>query len=486
MLGGDTVKARAVTVTSFVAVVVPMAVAMAVAVRLSRPGGLSVNGDEPHYLVMADGIVHDSTLDLRNAYARENRSQRIYGVPLRPHVIIINHRWGPYHTPGLAFLLAIPFATAGILGAKLALSAIAGVLSLAVFVWLRRHMPETTAAWLTIGLTVALPISFGASQIYPDLTAGVFATALTLWLFDRTARRAGAALWAAFWLAAGLLSWLNVKFVVTSSLLTLGGMTVLWRARRRDDVNAAWATLPFAAVGPAALAAYYLWAFGTLTDPRTGELTTSLARATMMFLGLHLDQAQGLFFQQPLLFGGVAAFPRFARLRPRFALLWLALYASLIVPNAFQVARYGGGGPAGRFGWSAAWLWIVPLAVVAAEHHDRVARYLRGFVAVCLAYQVALAVRWLHDPGVLFPVLDERMWARNSLFPVPLRRFLPSFYFWDFSSYRTYPPNVIAYAGFVLLLVVGTVIGHHMRRSDGRPTASPARHRLTRSGESRG
>ena len=443
--------------------VLPAAVAIVVALLLSRSGVLPLTGDEPHYLVMADSLISDFTLDLRDSYARESSTRRIYGAALNPHVVIVNHRWRPYHAPGLSILLAFPFLLGGVVGARLALCVLAGLLALTLFAWLRRLMPVFPAAWLTSGVTVSLPIVFGASQIYPDLPAGVVAMALTLWLLQRSRDDLASGAWAGYWLGSGLIPWLNIKFLVTTAVLTLGGLGTVWRMRRagrRAAVRSTLATCALFAVGPAALAAYHLWAFGTPVGPRgAAELTTSLPRAMMMFLGLHLDQGQGMFFQHPLLLGGVAAFLPFARLWPRVALFWLSLYASLIVPNAFELARFGGDGPAGRFGSSAEWLWIVPLGFVIAEYRVVLERYVKPAVIVCLAYQAALAVRWLPNPRVLFPELDERIWARNSLFPTQMRYALPSFYFWDFSSYWTHLPNVLAYVCVGALLASGALIG---------------------------
>jgi hypothetical protein len=114
--------------------------------------------------------------------------------------------------------------------------------------------------------------------------------------------------------------------------------------------------------------------------------------------------------------------------------------------------------PRGGLAWSAEWLWIVPLGFVIAEYRDALLRYVKPATAAGVIYQAALAVRWLANPHVLLPELDERIWVRNSLFPIPVRYGLPSFYFWDFSSYWTYLPNVLAYAGVGLLLLSGALI----------------------------
>ena len=82
-------------------------------------------------------------------------------------------------------------------------------------------------------------------------------------------------------------------------------------------------------------------------------------------------------------------------------------------------------------------------------------RTIRRIACACLAYQALLAIRWLPNPHVLFPVLEENPALRDSLFPVALRAWVPSFYFWDFHSYWTYGPNLIAYAVAAGVLMSG-------------------------------
>jgi hypothetical protein len=444
---------------ALVLAIVPVAVTIVVAMVIADPKVLGVTGDEPHYLVMSDALVHDRSFDLRNAYAREARTERIYGSPLpAPHVVIVNHRWGPYHEPGLPMLLAIPYAVGGVFGSRLALCLFAALVPLGSFRWLRSRTSTPIAAWIALGLAVAVPTSFGASQIYPDLPAGIIATALLLWLLEARPDDAAAAGWAGFWLVTGLLPWLNLKFLPTTAALTIAAIGVLWDRDRRRGWRPAVTTCALVAVGPVTLAALHIWAFGTPLGPRgAGELSMSASRGAMIFLGLHLDQGQGMLWQQPLAAGGIAAFVPFARRHPRLALIWLGLYASLIVPDSLELARFGGGGPAGRFGWSALCLWVVPLGYMLEGRDEPWHGYLRPIVAGCLVYQALLAARWLREPRVMFPSLEENLAARNSLFPVGLRAWLPSFYFWDFSSYWTYRPNLVAYAAIGLLLLSGLI-----------------------------
>jgi hypothetical protein len=103
-------------------------------------------------------------------------------------------------------------------------------------------------------------------------------------------------------------------------------------------------------------------------------------------------------------------------------------------------------------------LWFVPIGIVLGQN-AALQRYVRPAALAALAYQAVLAIRWVAAPGLLFPVLDERIWARESLFPLPWRCSLPSFYFWDYlpASYLLYPPNALAIAGLLLVVAAGVV-----------------------------
>jgi len=429
------------------------------------------SGDEPHYLIMADSIVSDFDLDLHNNYLSDFDSHRIIGLTI-PHVYNVRRGWMPGHEPGLSMLIALPFRLGGITGARVALCLFAGLLPWSLFGWFRRRLEQSsvdgrqataTAAWLTLGLTICFPVCFGAEQIYPDLTGGVVATALFLHVIaalDGIERPLWT--WALFWLAAGLFPWLHAKFALPAVLLALAGAAALRRQVHgtsglpavRDTRLLATALLFI--VGPSLLMAFNTWASGSpLGFRHVTELTTSFGRGAEIFLGLHLDQSQGMFLQQPLLLGGVVAFPAFAARGRGLALLWAVVYLSLIVPNALELTRYGGDGPDGRFACSAAWLWAIPIGFVVGEHHARLAPWVRRGAIAGWIYQGALAVRWLKTPDAVFPVLDERLSMRDSLFPVAMRRWLPSYYFWDFSSFWTYAPNVAAAAIVIALVIAG-------------------------------
>jgi len=436
-----------------------MSVLLAAGVYFGNPDRvMAVSGDEPHYLIMADSIVQDRTFNLRSAYARNNTTHHIFPARLSAHARIVRRRWIPYHGPGLPLIVALPFYAGGIMGAKLALCALSGSLALALYFFFSSRLSTDVAMWLGVGFIACLPFVFGATQIYPDFVGGLLATALAVWLVHSSERQRRPPEWALFWLAAGVFPWLNTKYFGSTVILTLWATGIQWQ-RRREGTRASrteMATSGFVLIGILGLAAFHYWGVGNPLGPRRlQEIASPFSRAAAIFLGLHFDQSQGMFMQHPLLLAGVAAFPVFAWRRPLHAFFWLGLYASLLLPNSLELARWGGGGPVGRFAWSAEWLWAIPVGFAVAELRTTLVRFVKPVIIASLVYQVLLALRWWGHLRLLFPRLEEALDARDSLFPLALRPFVPSFYFWDFASYWTYPPNLAAFALVLGLLALG-------------------------------
>ena len=418
---------------------------------VGRERSVAHHGDEPHYLIIAASAVRDRDFDVRNNYEEDFRTAEIFG-PVDLHAAQTPTAWWPMHTPGLGVLVAVPWALGGVLGARLALYLIAvPLLAASSWRWLRESLSPRAAALAVAGLVASVPVVFAGSQIYPDLPCGVMVLALLTWVWG--ASRRSLAAWGVYWLVAGLLPWLHTKYFAASLILAAVGGWQAWRDQRR--ITGVLPALLFL-VGTGSLMWWHLRTFGgVLGWRRLGHLELDPLRALEIFLGLHLDQAQGLFLQQPLLLPGLIGLGYMLRRRHSLTVPWLLLYGSLVVPNALEVNSYGGGGPSGRFGWAAMWLWIVPLGVWLREVRATVEPYVRPIVLLALAYQAGLALRWAPVPTALFPYYSELVWERNSLLPVAVRYSFPSFYFWDFESYLAYLPNVLWVTGVVLLVVTG-------------------------------
>ena len=363
--------------------------------------------------------------------------------------------------PGMGILLSVPFGLGGIIGARVGLALLlVSVLAVAVYRWNRTFLRASDAGLATLGLMACTPVMFGASQMYPDLAGGVAVFALVGWLVggDRSARAA----WCVYWLVAGLLCWLHVKFYAPSAVLAAVGAWRLWG----DSPRYTLATYAMFAVlfltGPVLFGAFSIPAFGDLLGGRGGaELNTDPARALELFLGLHLDQVHGMFIQQPLLLPGLAALGWMLRRRHPLTLPWLVLYASLTVPNALQQFPYGGHvAPAGRFGWTAMWLWLVPLGVAAGSLGSRVTPVARLAVLAGIGYQAILASSWVSEPQRLFNGLFAPDVWQPSLFPPAVMLSLPKL---GPHADISYAPNVIWALAAASVLAAGFLRAPRLR-----------------------
>ena len=423
-------------------------------------GRLPVTGDEPHYLVIAASVVHDFDFDVRNNYEQYEAIHEILS-DAPTHVRPAEAGWWPRHMPGLGILLAVPFGLGGAIGARAALPALLiPVLGIAVHRWSRGLLRPADAMVATLGGLACSPLIFGASQLYPDLAGGAAVLALAGWLWGHERRtRLG---WCLYWCAAGFLCWLHVKYYGTSAVLAALG---IWQLRRDASRFTAATYSVFGVLflaGPVLFAAFSLPRFGDMLGGRQGaELIPDFARTVEIFLGLHLDQVHGLFFHQPLFLPGLIALGWMIRRRHPLTLSWLVLYASLLVPNALERIPYGGHiAPAGRFGWSATWLWIIPLGIWVADRPARgagppavrLSPVVRLALALGIGFQAALALQWVTVPQRLFNYLFPPDQWQPSLFAPSVMLSLPKF---GLHGDIGYPPNIVWTLAALALIAAG-------------------------------
>ena len=440
---------------------------------------IGLTGDEPHYLILTASLIRDGDLDIGNNYAEDARTREIYGpVPLRHSVGRDGREW-PSHTPGISALLIPGFALAGGLGARLMLCLlIIPILGWACWRWLEGRAPPRDAALAVAGVLLCPVVLLGSGQIYADLLSGAVILSLAVWLWNPAGRGEAAASapvsreerspigWALFGLAAGLLPWLHVKNLATAGLFGLFAAWQVWRQgswRGPTTRRARWGYAAGAALfvlGPATFLGYQMATHGLLLSGQDHVVTgTPYFRVVEMLIGRHLDQSHGLFWHQPLFFPGLIALGWMIRKRHPLTVPWLLLYASLIVPPA--VTNRWGGAPIGRFNWGGVWLWLIPIGVWLQTERATLGRYVRPAVLAAFAYQAILAIRWVPDPTLLFNYAETPLvWARDSLFPLPVRYILPHFYLdasdgWQVVRYLEYLPNLIWVAAAVLLIVTG-------------------------------
>jgi len=378
------------------------------------------------------------------------------------------------HRIGLPLLLIPGLAFLGRTGAKLVLVGILGVLPVVGFRLVRPRFGRPVALVLSLLVFSGFPYLMAASQLFPDLPAGL----LILFALERlqTLGRDEGWSWVSLvglGLVLGYLPWLHLKF--TGALLVLTGVytVVGWDRMRRFRIRA-WAPLLLVMLSLGLNGLYNVvfyehwlgpWGISSLDNPFSGVL--------MHFLGLHWDQAVGLFWHQPLLIAGLVGLGVMARQTPLRGLIWVMLYLSVLVPNASH-GDYGGLSLYGRFHWSVISLWLLPLGWAYRELRPRFAISLIVLGGI-LAYELYLARTLLINMRLYY-----RYWLPDSLFPAILWDFLPRFTdptrLWEFVQHRPvfylHAPNYVVVLFSCLCLGMGYVLGSRGRASTGSSRGS--------------
>lgn len=411
-----------------------------------KKGINTLTGDEPHYLVMADGLAHGS-VEQTAPYKHEFKTRAIYKPGLAPpdavpspsntHAVQGPNGLFNIHNIGLPLLLIVPFVLGGVIGAKTFM-----VLSGAFIVWSvweftgRFAENNSHRFWTVVSAAIAMPFIPAAGQIYPDVLAGVIALVGLLWFLTTHERRSNAH---EIILASAIacLPWLQIKFAVTSVFLILAISGKIYLESR--SVRKLVKILLIAGISYTVLAIYNQYAFGKVTGPYQSDALELSQTSLMVLLGLHLDQNQGLLFLNPVnLIGVIAIGWIYARSRI-FALVWAVTFLSLIVPNALHPNWYGGFSFSGRFAWAASAVFLVPTALGLLK---LAAKSQKGFATVVLVslllqlhffYQYAVVGAALHNKGA------AAWFDTYSIFYFPAHAWLPMLYNSDW-AFR-YGPN---------------------------------------------
>lgn len=419
----------------------PAIISVMIVVIWQQHGVNPITGDEPHYLLIADSLLRDGDLRVLNNYQIDTPVRRA----LPPGQAALDaHTVNGYsiHDPGLPLLLLPAYAMGGVLGAKVWMALLLGLVPFSVYRRAMAILPGTH--WpLPLALIIGLgqPFLIGGGQIYPDLLAGlIIFELLGVWAEARSAP--------AWWVGGllALLPWLHLKFLPPAALLAL--LYALRAIRPHPPApsptcgrgGAARSAIPaiLLAASVAALGMYNLRAFGSILGPyQPGDATGDLGRVAMIAVGLHLDRMQGIFFQAPTFLLGVFGLAIFAAEDRRLALACGAIYLMVLLPSAAHTNWYGGTSFAGRFFWAVALLWCFPL-LYAIRHLRQ--RGLGSLAAAALAVAIMLegvfaakvlipnAYTYTTPPHAAASWMDSNPYADFlDLTPIQRARWLPSF-----------------------------------------------------------
>ena len=188
-------------------------------------------GDEPHYLLAAQSIVQDGSLDVKDDIAARSYAG-FYPYALEPQGVETEGRLHEPHGVGLALLVAPAYAIAGETGVEILLAALAALALAFAYRLALRLAPDPWALGTTLAVGLSAPFLAYGSAVYPELPAAAAlagAALLALRLDEHVSRRAAFACF----VLLGLVPWLGVKFLPAAVVIGAFGARSLFRARRR-------------------------------------------------------------------------------------------------------------------------------------------------------------------------------------------------------------------------------------------------------------
>jgi hypothetical protein len=365
-----------------------------------------VTGDEPHYLAVADAMVH-GTLDVRAAYRDPSGVRKWVGVLPTDQTVVHAGHLRSMRLPLLPLILAPAMALDSLVLLRLTMVLVA-VLVLDQLWRLLSDLGYRGAAraapW--VATLTALPVLGYATHLYPEMP-GALCVVVALRLVVRGTRRALVVASG----VVGLLPWLIVRFdllalallvvVVVAAVrperMQVGSVADAFRRRGRDAFAVA---APFL-VSMLAFFAYLFALYGTFdvraTYPPGFTQAWTPWHAYVEGIGSLFGAGEGFAPYAPAFLIGLVAVVVAAR-RYR-ALGWFLLAAAAVHLLVVVPTGFWGSALPGRFV-----IVLVPFLAIAIAEALRTVPVLRAVVVGLVAVQIGIVFLY-HDVNVL--ILDR-------------------------------------------------------------------------------
>ena len=383
-------------------------------------------GDEPHYLVITQSLLHDGDLNIENNHEREEY-RAYFDRSLKPDYLArgIDGEIYSIHPVGLPLLAMPAFAVAGYPGV-VAMLVLMAALAAAVLWQGARDMTGSvgaaTFAWAAVALTI--PYLFNSFTVYPEIPAALAVIVAIAWRINT------ATVWAMLvrGAAIGALPWLSTKYApMTIAITTVALLRTGWNLR------AMAALLVPIAVALAGWFAFFFWIWGTVSPsaPYGSSEPMTLQYLARGAPGLLFDQEYGVVAQAPILLVALVGFARMLRsdgAAARRALeLMFILGALLVTVGGFHV-WWGGSASPGRPVASGVLLLGLPIASFFASTSARPSARAGCHFLLASSLAMACALAVAQDGALLHNDRDGSAafleWASPSF---PLWPALPSF-----------------------------------------------------------
>ena len=432
-----------------------------------------VTGDEPHYLVMADGIISFGTFEQTKPYKKELEERNIWRAELLldPHVIDGPNGSYNVHNIGLPLLISVPYKLGsdisnilpplgdynvyGIGSVKLFLITTAGLIVIGSWIlsgFFSFLNNIKVRAITVLAIVYGYPFVPASSQVYPEFTAGIILLFATIYLILNDIKKDMMSNFFSYiiYIAVSFLPWLHIKFSAPALIAACAFVI----SERKSGKNFLHSLQPliFLFLSLMLLASYNDYAFGNIFGPYKGGSLIINATSIMVLFGLHFDRFHGIFFQNISYLIISFYIPSFYKRYSFVSLVILGMYASIVVPNALHPAWYGGLAFAGRFQWTGA-IVLIPLVVYSfsriLQQHPKIGFPLAFFT---IFLNTIVYVRYTFSDFELYNGMGYQ-----SFIPA-LDNFLPALR--DSAWAYSYPVNYVWVA--ILLFVISIIIVYNM------------------------
>ncbi|MGA2667105.1 MAG: hypothetical protein ABSE91_03430 [Patescibacteria group bacterium] len=194
-------------------------------------------GDEPHYLIIAESLIKDHDLDLKNNYAQKDYQAWGYaGITLDAHVSVNSQNGHQYsvHNIGWPLIFVFPFSRWGVAGARAVSEIIGALLALNIFLFIKKITGQTKIAWIVFAATAfSIPFITYSVQLFSEISAALLICYAVRVLWERLPNFLSQFLSIA---AISYLPWIHVKYLWISLFLFLVWLYLnLFRKRASED-----------------------------------------------------------------------------------------------------------------------------------------------------------------------------------------------------------------------------------------------------------
>lgn len=438
--------------------------------------GVTMSGDEPHYLVVSHSIAKDGDLNVFNQYARD-QYREFMDVRLNHHARVGTgfKRWFSYgHLPGLSITLS-PFfffkipntllyflirCYLGLFGSLLALL----IYKFALKLWKNRSL----SLFITIAYTLTAPVFFLSIHVFAELQASlIILTALYLILYAEK-KTPFTILTAGFLL--GIPVFWGLKYNIFAAVFT--GLFFLHLLFREKKILNAFLLVIFPVFFQTLFFYFLYYAYGSF-DPMAiynGVMTEAqrlayeanmqkipLGKRFETLLGIFFDQRDGLLLYSPLYFfffpGLVIAIRRIKKYWPHLILSSASFLYILFIGYSTVRAGYC---PQARYLTPVAWTLMLFAIIYRNETTNRFFKKIFYYIPI---YSIAVTLYQTFYPFTLYqdvthtnlnrPGLIFQQWS-NLYIDIP--GFLPSFV--KVPGNFEYLPNIVFLVLFIAFVVL--------------------------------